>query len=139
MAEEKTPETATVLASFAHDLRSPLNAVIGFSRIMLKGIDGPLNDLQSQDLETIHESGQHLLGLINNILDMSKIEAGKMELQMDYTDLEEIVDAAVTTGHGLVQDKPIEFVKVVDPGLPSTPTEFESEIKDRLDSVLGDF
>jgi CheY-like chemotaxis protein len=102
----------------SHELRTPLNSIIGFSRVMLKGIDGPLNDLQSQDLETIHESGQHLLGLINNILDMSKIEAGKMELQMEYTNLEEIVDAAVTTGHGLIQDKPIELVKIVDPGLP---------------------
>ncbi|MEJ2148648.1 MAG: GAF domain-containing protein, partial [Chloroflexota bacterium] len=106
------------LANMSHELRTPLNSIIGFSRVMLKGIDGPLNDLQSQDLETIHESGQHLLGLINNILDMSKIEAGKMELQMEYTDLEEIIEAAVTTGRGLVQDKPIELVKVVDPGLP---------------------
>ncbi len=63
-------------------LRTPLNSIIGFSRLILKGIDGPINETQEQDLQAIYNSGQHLLSLINNVLDLSKIEAGKMELQM---------------------------------------------------------
>ncbi|HEC21580.1 MAG TPA: GAF domain-containing protein, partial [Chloroflexi bacterium] len=106
------------LANMSHELRTPLNSIIGFSRVMLKGIDGPLNDLQTQDLTTIHQSGQHLLGLINNILDMSKIEAGKMEIQPEYVNLEDIVDTVIATGRGLVKDKPIQIFKEVEPGLP---------------------
>ncbi|MCP5078097.1 MAG: GAF domain-containing protein, partial [Psychromonas sp.] len=64
------------LANMSHELRTPLNSIIGFSRVILKGIDGPLTELQKADLTSIHNSGQHLLGLINNILDLSKIEAG---------------------------------------------------------------
>src|SRR5579859_592508 len=59
------------LANMSHELRTPLNSIIGFSRVILKGIDGPLTDLQSQDLSSINSAGQHLLGLINDILDMA--------------------------------------------------------------------
>ena len=63
------------LANMSHELRTPLNSIIGFSRVILKGIDGPLTEMQETDLSAIHHSGQHLLGLINDILDLSKIEA----------------------------------------------------------------
>jgi signal transduction histidine kinase len=68
------------LANMSHELRTPLNSIIGFSRVIIKGIDGPINDTQKQDLTAIYNSGQHLLSLINDMLDLSKIEAGKMEL-----------------------------------------------------------
>ena len=76
MAENKNPETATVLASFAHDLRSPLNAVIGFSRIMLKGIDGPLSEMQAADLEAINTNGNTMLQMVDNLIDLAKAESG---------------------------------------------------------------
>ena len=65
------------LANMSHELRTPLNSIIGFSRIILKGIDGPTTQAQQEDLQSIHSNGQHLLNLINEILDMAKIEAGK--------------------------------------------------------------
>jgi len=68
------------LANMSHELRTPLNSIIGFSRVILKGIDGPVTEMQNQDLTAIYNSGQHLLGLINDILDLARIEAGKMEL-----------------------------------------------------------
>ena len=68
------------LANMSHELRTPLNSIIGFSRVMLKGIDGPLTELQETDLTSIYNNGQNLLGLINDILDMSRIEAGKMQI-----------------------------------------------------------
>ncbi|MBN1311230.1 MAG: GAF domain-containing protein [Anaerolineae bacterium] len=107
------------LANMSHELRTPLNSIIGFSRVMLKGIDGPLNDLQSQDLNTIYQSGQHLLGLINDILDISKIEAGKMEIQPDYISVTEIIDGVMATGKGLIKDKPIQIFKEVEADLPN--------------------
>ncbi|MGF2076169.1 sensor histidine kinase, partial [Enterococcus casseliflavus] len=60
------------LANMSHELRTPLNSIIGFSRVILKGIDGPVTDMQHQDLTAIYNSGQHLLGLINDILDLAR-------------------------------------------------------------------
>src|SRR5690606_24840951 len=104
------------LANMSHELRTPLNSIIGFSRVILKGIDGPLTDLQEQDLTTIYNSGQHLLGLINNILDLSKIEAGKMEIQPEYMDAEETIDTVISTSRGLVKDRPVEIIRDVEDG-----------------------
>ncbi|MCA9915998.1 MAG: hypothetical protein KC496_21735, partial [Anaerolineae bacterium] len=61
------------LANMSHELRTPLNSIIGFSRVMLRGMSGPLTDMQEQDLQTIFNSGNHLLSLINEILDKAKI------------------------------------------------------------------
>lgn len=107
------------LANMSHELRTPLNSIIGFSRIILKGIDGPINTLQQQDLTAIYNSGQHLLGLINDVLDISKIEAGKMELSFeDGVNLSEIVKGVMSTTVGLVKDKPITLNHTMDPDLP---------------------
>jgi len=106
------------LANMSHELRTPLNSIIGFSRVILKGIDGPVNETQEQDLKAIHHAGLHLLGLINDILDLSKIEAGKMELTFGDADLREIVRGVMSTAAGLVKDKPIELVSHVPDDLP---------------------
>jgi signal transduction histidine kinase/response regulator RpfG family c-di-GMP phosphodiesterase/putative methionine-R-sulfoxide reductase with GAF domain len=106
------------LANMSHELRTPLNSIIGFSRVILKGIDGPLTDLQQTDLAAIYNSGQHLLGLINDILDLSKIEAGKMELSFDEVDLKPIIKGVMSTAVGLVKDRPIELEQQVPKDLP---------------------
>jgi signal transduction histidine kinase/DNA-binding response OmpR family regulator len=106
------------LANMSHELRTPLNSIIGFSRVILKGIDGPINETQSQDLTAIYNSGQHLLGLINDILDLSRIEAGKMELAFSEVDLAEIIRSVMSTAAGLVKDRPIELVLDLPDDLP---------------------
>jgi signal transduction histidine kinase/DNA-binding response OmpR family regulator/PAS domain-containing protein len=106
------------LANMSHELRTPLNSIIGFSRVILKGIDGPINDLQRQDLTSIYNSGQHLLGLINDVLDLSKIEAGKMELQFEEVNIADLVNSVMSTAVGLVKDKPIKLNHQVEPDLP---------------------
>ncbi len=107
------------LANMSHELRTPLNSIIGFSRVILKGIDGPINDLQRQDLTSIYNSGQHLLGLINDVLDLSKIEAGKMELQFEQVHIADLVNSVMSTAVGLVKDKPIKLIHHVEPDLPT--------------------
>ena len=107
------------LANMSHELRTPLNSIIGFSRVILKGIDGPVTENQEQDLSAIYNAGQHLLGLINDILDLSKIEAGKMELTFSEVDLPEIIRGVMSTAVGLVKDKPIELVLDLPENLPS--------------------
>ena len=107
------------LANMSHELRTPLNSIIGFSRVILKGIDGPITEMQRQDLEAIYNSGQHLLGLINDILDISKIEAGKMELEFRPVDLKEVIRGVMSTAIALVKDKPIELQQSVPADLPA--------------------
>jgi GAF domain-containing protein/CheY-like chemotaxis protein len=107
------------LANMSHELRTPLNSIIGFSRVILKGIDGPINDIQKQDLTAIHNSGTHLLRLINNVLDISKIEAGKMELTItEDVSLPELINGVISTTIALVKDKPVRLEKIISPDLP---------------------
>jgi len=106
------------LANMSHELRTPLNAIIGFSRVILKGIDGPLTENQKVDLNAIYENGQQLLALINNVLDISKIQAGKMELTFAYVDLQPVIRSVMSTAVALVKDKPIELHEEVQPNLP---------------------
>jgi len=106
------------LANMSHELRTPLNSIIGFSRVILKGVDGPLTDLQRTDLQAVYDSGQHLLSLINNILDISKIQAGRMEISIEDVDLHDIIKSVMSTAIALVKDKPIELQQSIAPDLP---------------------
>jgi GAF domain-containing protein/ActR/RegA family two-component response regulator len=106
------------LANMSHELRTPLNSIIGFSRVILKGIDGPVTELQKQDLSSIYSSGQHLLGLINDILDHSKIEAGKMEMMPEPVQVTELIHGVMSTAIGLTKDKEIELVQELPDDLP---------------------
>jgi PAS domain S-box-containing protein len=106
------------LANMSHELRTPLNSIIGFARVILKGIDGPITELQQQDLTAIFNSGQHLLGLINDILDLSRIEAGKMELTFDDVNIGDLITSVMSTAVGLVKDKSIQLKADLAPDLP---------------------
>ncbi len=107
------------LANMSHELRTPLNSIIGFSRVILKGIDGPVNEVQEQDLTAIYNSGQHLLNLINDVLDLSKIEAGKLELAFEeQVNLSDLIHSVMSTVIGLVKDKPIKLAKELSTDLP---------------------
>src|SRR5262245_60474958 len=84
------------LANMSHELRTPFNAIIGFSEVLSERLFGELNEKQEEYLNDIHASGQHLLSLINDILDLSKIEAGRMELQLTDLNLPATLDNALT-------------------------------------------
>lgn len=106
------------LANMSHELRTPLNSIIGFSRVMLKGVDGPLTEMQEQDLTTIFNSGNHLLSLINDILDQAKIEANEMNLRFAYFDMKPMIEAVRSIAIGLVKDKPLELYIEIAPNMP---------------------
>jgi signal transduction histidine kinase len=84
------------LANMSHELRTPLNAIIGFSEVLTEQMFGELNDKQMEYLRDIHSSGQHLLTLINDVLDLSKIEAGRMELDLSCFDLGLLLEHSTT-------------------------------------------
>jgi signal transduction histidine kinase/putative methionine-R-sulfoxide reductase with GAF domain len=102
------------LANMSHELRTPLNAVIGFSEVLTERMFGDLNDKQDEYLRDIHASGQHLLSLINDILDLSKIEAGRMELELSDFDLPSAIDNAVILVRERAGRKGIALARTLD-------------------------
>ena len=106
------------LANMSHELRTPLTNIIGFSRLILKGIDGPLTQQLHNDIEIVHNNSQHLLGLINDLLDISHIEAGLMELEFREVDLAELIRSVMSTANALVRDKDTELRQEIASDLP---------------------
>ena len=94
--EAASQHKSEFLANMSHELRTPLNAIIGFSEVLSDRMFGELNAKQDEYMKDIHASGQHLLSLINDILDLSKIEAGHMELELADFDLPTAIDNALT-------------------------------------------
>jgi signal transduction histidine kinase len=116
--EAASQHKSQFLANMSHELRTPLNAVLGYTELMLDGIYGPMPQKAREVLERVQFNGRHLLGLINNVLDLSKIEAGQIVLNIEPYDMTSLVHAAVESVESLVKDKPIELRAVVEPGLP---------------------
>ncbi|MEP7137229.1 MAG: PAS domain S-box protein [Chloroflexota bacterium] len=93
------------LANMSHELRTPLNAILGLSESLAEQTAGPLNEKQQKYLATVTESGRHLLSLINDILDLAKIEAGQVKLELDKVDINSICDASLRMIKQLAQKK----------------------------------
>jgi hypothetical protein len=93
----------------SRELREPLTNIIGFCRLILNGVDGPISEEQRQDLRIIYASSEHLLGLINDLLDVSQIEAGLMELDFQDVDLQKMITSLMATASALVRDKDVEL------------------------------
>jgi len=106
------------VATISHELRTPLNTIIGFAKFMLNEGAGPVTDMQRTDLTAIYSSGQHLLGLVNDILDLSKIEAGKVTLNKELLDFHEIAAGVMSSAIALIGDKPVELKEKIAPSLP---------------------
>jgi PAS domain S-box-containing protein len=93
------------LANMSHELRTPLNSILGFTEVLIEGIDGPLTERMENDLKVVYKNGQHLLNLINDILDMAKIEAGKMRLSPEWFNLQEVLEEVIATTMPLANSK----------------------------------
>jgi signal transduction histidine kinase len=123
------------LANMSHELRTPLNAVIGFSEVLQDRLFGDLNDKQAEYVADIHTSGRHLLALINDILDLSKIEAGRMELQVSSFALAEVLEHSVALMRERATRQGISLKLEVDPSLGVVEAD-ERKLKQVLFNVL---
>jgi signal transduction histidine kinase len=105
------------LASMSHELRTPLNSIIGFADVLLEGIDGPLNERMNEDVTLIRDSGRHLRTLIGEMLDMSKIEAGVMELYYEEVDIPALAQEIVANARTLAMGKDLNIQLDIAPDL----------------------
>ena len=103
------------LSTMSHELRTPLNAILGLSESLSENIYGELNEKQARSIETIAESGHHLLSLINDLLDIAKIGAGKMDLDMSSANVEDACKSSMRFISGLASKKKISVSLTIDP------------------------
>ena len=106
------------LASMSHELRTPLNSIIGFSKVLLNRLDGDLSERQETYIRSVHNSGTHLLQLINGILGFSRIEAGKLEMMSEELDLHELIDECIESSMPLARGKQLKLEKNIPLELP---------------------
>jgi signal transduction histidine kinase len=124
------------LANMSHELRTPLNAVIGFSEVLLEKVFGELNDKQNEYLGDIHFSGRHLLSLINDILDLSKIEAGRLELSPSTVAIGETMDSAIVLMRERANRDEVSLLKEVAPDIGTVFAD-ERKLKQVLINLLS--
>ena len=124
------------LANMSHELRTPLNAIIGFSEIMLNGMTGPLNDEQLDFTRDIDKSGKHLLTLINDILDLSKVEAGKMEFEPGTVNVQELIERSLMMFREKAMRRHINIHQRVEDGITDIIAD-EMKLKQVLVNLLS--
>ena len=117
-AEAADRVKSSFLATMSHELRTPLNSIIGFTGIILKGLVGPLNDEQKKQLTMVKGSAHHLLALINDVLDISKIEAGEFTIVSEPFNLEFVIDKAILTAVPLAAKKGLQILKETPGSFP---------------------
>ncbi|MCX8034050.1 MAG: ATP-binding protein [Thermodesulfovibrio sp.] len=104
------------IANMSHELRTPMNAIIGYTDLLLDEVDGPLNDDQKSSLKKVSANARHLLQLINDVLDISKIESGKIELRPKEIDLKGLIDGIMVTFEPIIAKKGLTFSLNIEPG-----------------------
>ena len=111
------------LANVSHELRTPLNSIIGFTRIVLRRTEGKIETLQKENLQKVLISSDHLLTLINELLDLAKIEAGRMEVFAETFKLDEVIRVATTTVEPLLRNGNVKLVTQISPDIPPLKTD----------------
>ncbi len=116
-AEQANRRKDLFLAQMSHEIRTPLNVIIGYSDMLAKGIPGPLNDKQAKYMHNITTSGHHLLKMVNDLLDVSRIAAGRMTLQFETVDMLALMEELQEAAQAMAADKQIQLIFSVPPDI----------------------
>ena len=135
-AEEANQAKSAFLANMSHELRTPLNAIIGFTRIVKRKADGALPEKQINNLDKVLVSAEHLLGLINTVLDISKIEAGRMDLHLSNFEVKPLVDLVLATAQPLVKQGKVELTSDLPEDLSPVYSDLE-KVKQILINLMS--
>ncbi len=136
-AQESTRLKSEFLSTMSHELRTPLNAIIGYSELMIEGITGGLDDESRRMTTNIRDSGNHLLNLVNDILDLSKIEAGRMEIVYGEYDMHHLVGEVRSQMRVLADEKQVVFDVNVDGNVPHVLWGDRARLKQVLINLLS--
>src|SRR5205807_3239928 len=107
------------LANMSHELRTPLNAILGYAELLVDGIYGAVPERAMGVLERVQNNGRHLLALINDVLDLAKIEAGQLTMTLEDYAMPDVVQSVVSATEGLANTKGLRFTADIVPGLPT--------------------
>jgi polar amino acid transport system substrate-binding protein len=135
-AEAANRVKSEFLANMSHELRTPLNSIIGYAKLMVDGFEGEINEEQRQDLEIIHSSSRHLLHLINELLDISKIEAGKVELNYQEFGLSSLLTEVLPGIENLAKEKELTLSSSAEVGIDHLYAD-KTRIKQVLINILS--
>jgi signal transduction histidine kinase len=106
------------MAAMGHELRSPLNSIVGFAQILERGLEGELSEGQRESVTMVRRSAEELIMLLTDVLDLARLEAGKLKLRREWTPSVEILTEAVARGRGIVEGRDVEIEAELQPGLP---------------------
>lgn len=127
---------STFLANMSHELRTPMNAIIGYTDLLIDGVDGPINEDQKKSLNKVATNARHLLQLINDVLDISKIEAGKMKINPKEFDLKWLISASIPAFEPQLKMKGLQLTITIPDGLPLVYAD-EDRVKEILINLLS--
>jgi len=134
--EEMSRHKSQFLANMSHELRTPLNSIIGYTKLMLDGLEGDINEEQRKDLHVVYTNSKHLLELINDLLDLSRIEAGKIVLSCGTFTISELLDDVIPVMEQLAREKGLALIHSVAPSLGNLFAD-KGKTKQVLINILG--
>ncbi|MBA7697989.1 Sensor histidine kinase RcsC [subsurface metagenome] len=134
--EEASQHKSQFLANMSHELRTPLNSIIGYTKLMLDGLEGDINEEQKQDLQTVYNNSKHLLELINGLLDLSRIEAGKTVLSYGTFPISDLLSEVIPGMEQLAREKGLALTYSVTPDIDNLYAD-KAKTKQVLINILG--
>ncbi len=134
--EEMSRHKSQFLANMSHELRTPLNSIIGYTKLMLDGLEGDINEEQQKDLHTVYTNSKYLLELINGLLDLSKIEAGKVVLSYQTFSISELLAGVIPSMEQLAREKGLTLTYSVAPDIDHLYAD-KAKTKQVLINILG--
>ncbi|MFB3062721.1 MAG: ATP-binding protein [Candidatus Binatia bacterium] len=129
--QDATRHKSQFLANVNHELRTPVSAIIGYARLVLRRTEGKIPQLERENLQKLLNTSEHLLGVINGLLDLAKIEAGRMELRMEPVRIDELIQGAFSTVEPMLKEGHVQLIHEIAPGIPTLNTD-----RDKLRQVI---